>query len=52
MEQTSDSLNKAINNFEKIKFDSEYIRKYAEKFDKNIFKKKILKYIDYHLNNT
>ena len=48
-EQTIDSLNKAISNFEKMKFDYKYIRAYAEKFDKKIFKEEILEFVCSHL---
>ncbi|QFR39651.1 glycosyltransferase family 4 protein [Candidatus Gracilibacteria bacterium 28_42_T64] len=45
-QQTSNSLNKAIENFEEMTFDSKEIRKYAEGFDKEIFKEKILKFVE------
>jgi glycosyltransferase involved in cell wall biosynthesis len=44
--QTSDSLNTAIKKFENINFNYKEIRKYAEKFDKKIFKEKILDFIN------
>ena len=51
--QTVESLNDAIKKFEKIKFDYKKIRNHAQKFDTEIFKKKILdfvkeKYIDFN----
>lgn len=44
-EQTVDSLNKAIEKFEKMKFDYKNIRKHSEKFSKENFKKDILDFI-------
>ncbi len=44
-EQTVDSLSDAISRFEKMKFDSKFIRKHAEEFDVEIFKTKIRDYI-------
>ncbi len=44
--QTKESLNKAIKDFEKIEFNAKIIRKQAEKFDIDIFKKKILNFIN------
>jgi hypothetical protein len=38
-------LNKAINKFEKMDFKADEIGKYAKKFDKKVFKEKILKFI-------
>ncbi len=43
--QTKESLNKSIDNFEKIKFDYWYIRSHSEKFDKNVFKDNLLNFI-------
>lgn len=43
--QTPESLNKAIDNFEKMNFDSKKIRQHRLKFDKEIFKKKLLNFI-------
>lgn len=45
-EQTEKSLNKAIDEFEKLEFDSEKIRKYALKFDKENFKKNLIEFIE------
>lgn len=45
-EQTVEGLTKAIKSFEKKKFDSNFIRKHAEKFDVEHFKKKILDYVE------
>lgn len=45
-EQNIASLNKTINDFEKMTFDSEKIRLHAMKFDKKNFKKNILNYIE------
>lgn len=45
-EQTVESLNYAIWKFENTEFDYKYIRKHAEKFDKEIFKRNILSFID------
>lgn len=44
-EQTSESLNKAIEEFEKMKFDAKKIREYSLKFDKKEFEKNILKFV-------
>lgn len=43
--QTAESLNKAIEKFEKTKFDFKQIKTHALKFDKNIFKKEILNFL-------
>jgi len=43
--QTPESLNKAIDDFEKHIFDYKEIRKHAENFDKEIFKQKLEKFI-------
>jgi glycosyltransferase involved in cell wall biosynthesis len=45
-EQTPDALSKVIKEFEKYKFDSYYIKKQSEKFDREIFKRKIKDYIE------
>ncbi len=45
-EQTTYSLNNAIEKFEIMSFDWWYIRKHAEKFDKEIFKKQIKDFIE------
>lgn len=47
--QTSNSLNKAIENFETMSFDSEKIIKHALNFDKQVFQKNILKFIQQKL---
>ena len=44
-EQTADSLKDAVKRFEKIKFDKQTIRSHAEKFDEEIFKIKVDKFI-------
>ncbi len=44
--QTKKSLVTAIERFEKMKFDSKFIREHALKFDVEKFKEKIQKYID------
>lgn len=44
-EQTSESLNKKIEDFEKLDFDSNEIRKHAENFDKEVFKENLKKFI-------
>ena len=50
---TSDinSLNKAIEEFEKMSFDANEIRDYSKNFDKKIFKENILKFIEEKLEN-
>lgn len=45
-EQTVDSLNSTILIFEHKKFDPVEIRKHAKQFDKEVFKKKILQFIE------
>lgn len=45
-EQTSDALNIALKEFNKMKFDKMKIREHAEKFDEAIFKRKIESYIN------
>lgn len=49
--QTINSLNKAIKDFEKLKFDYKNIRKHAQNFDKKIFKENILNFIIEKLEN-
>ena len=44
-EQNIYSLNKKIDEFEKISFNYADIRKYSEKFDKSIFREKILTFL-------
>lgn len=44
--QTEKSLNIAINQFEKISFNYKEIREYAMNFDKEVFKKEILEFIN------
>ncbi len=45
-EQTPESLQKAIDTFESMTFDTTAIRKHAEQFDVRIFQKKIKEYIE------
>lgn len=45
-EQTINSINKTIYDFELINFNFKDIRKHAEKFDEYIFKKNILDFVD------
>ncbi|NVP17137.1 glycosyltransferase [Candidatus Gracilibacteria bacterium] len=45
-EQTINSLNKSINDFEKMEFDSKSIREHAMKFDKKNFKKDLIDFIN------
>ena len=45
-EQTPETLSQAVLEFNKYKFDSYYIRKQSEKFDREIFKRKIKDYIE------
>ena len=45
-EQTVKSLIEAVKRFQKQKFNPKLIRAHAEKFDKGIFKKKVLDYIN------
>lgn len=49
-EQTTESLMEAIKKAEKIEFDSEYIRSMSLKFDREIFKAKIMEYVKEELN--
>jgi glycosyltransferase involved in cell wall biosynthesis len=51
-EQSADSLNNAIEKFESLKFDAKKIRKHAEKFDKSVFKEKILYFIKSKYENN
>jgi hypothetical protein len=44
-EQTPDSVKEAINHFQTLKFDSQKIRKHAEKFSKERFKKELNEFI-------
>lgn len=43
--QTAESVNEAMERFETLTFDPQKIRKHAEKFDKEIFKKQMLDFI-------
>jgi glycosyltransferase involved in cell wall biosynthesis len=45
-EQTIESVNKAIELFEKKHFDKTIIREHAEKFDKDIFKSNLYEFIN------
>ncbi|ADL51942.1 glycosyltransferase [Clostridium cellulovorans] len=45
-DQTEESLKNALIQFEKMKFDKNEIRKHAESFDEEIFKKKIENFIE------
>lgn len=45
-EQTVSSLNQAIDAFESMNFDRKEIRKYAQTFDKEIFKQKLIAFIE------
>lgn len=45
-EQTVESLNEAIERFEKLSFDYDKIKKHSEKFDKKYFKQNILEFIE------
>jgi glycosyltransferase involved in cell wall biosynthesis len=45
-EQSVESFNRAIEEFETLGFDYEGIKKYAQKFDKEVFKKEILEFIE------
>ncbi|MFK7779559.1 MAG: glycosyltransferase [Candidatus Gracilibacteria bacterium] len=49
--QTTNSLNKAIENFEEMTFDSQEIRKYALKFDKSNFRREMLEFINKKLDD-
>lgn len=49
--QSIESLNNAINEFEKMSFDHKKIREHAENFDVKIFKNKILEFIEEKLKN-
>lgn len=48
--QESRNIVEAIKKFQKLTFDSAYIRKQAEKFDREVFKAKILQYVTNELN--
>jgi len=45
-EQTPESLKEAIKKVQQMSFDSEYIRAQSKKFDKELFKAKIMEYIE------
>lgn len=45
-EQNIDSLNNAIEKFEKLSFDYKYIRNYAKKFSSENFKKEFKEYVE------
>lgn len=49
-EQTSNSLIKAINEFETLNFNSHFIRNHAEKFDENVFIQKIRNFVEQKYN--
>jgi glycosyltransferase involved in cell wall biosynthesis len=46
--QTPEALNKAIEEFENMSFDSKVVREHAEGFSKEVFQEKILEYIQSH----
>lgn len=46
MEQTSESLNDVIEQFETMTFDGEIIKKHAKKFSKKIFQEKLIGFIE------
>lgn len=48
--QTTNSLNKAIENFEEMEFNYREIRKHALKFDKEIFRKEMLEFVNKKLS--
>lgn len=48
--QTSQDIVEAVQKFQTLNFDPAYIRKQAEKFDREVFKAKILKYVTEELN--
>lgn len=50
-QQTVDSLKKAIDQFETMTFDASTIRKHAEQFDSEIFKEKLVKFIEKKLDS-
>ncbi|HIP50323.1 MAG TPA: glycosyltransferase, partial [Candidatus Pacebacteria bacterium] len=54
-EQTPEALSQVVDEFEKYKFDPHYIREQSEKFDREIFKRKMKDYIEkefsIHLEN-
>ena len=45
MEQTPESLNAAIKQFETMSFESEVIKKHAARFSKEIFQEKLVRFI-------
>ncbi|MDU1855779.1 MAG: glycosyltransferase family 4 protein, partial [Clostridium baratii] len=45
-EQKVEDLIECVRNFEKIEFDKNYIRDHAKEFDEEIFKEKILRFIN------
>lgn len=49
--QNSEDICKAVKKFQELSFDSEYIRRQAEKFDKSVFKAKIKAYIEESLKS-
>jgi glycosyltransferase involved in cell wall biosynthesis len=48
--QTSQDIMEAVQKFQNLTFDSTYIRKQAKKFDREVFKAKILKYVTEELS--
>jgi glycosyltransferase involved in cell wall biosynthesis len=49
--QTPENLQKAIDSFESMTFNSETIRKHAEQFDSKMFKENLVKFIENKLNS-
>jgi len=45
-EQTPEALIKAVKKFDRLEFDSKMIRKHAEKFDVEVFKRKIKNFLE------
>lgn len=50
--QTTNSLNKAIENFEEMSFDYQAIRKHAMRFDKENFKREMLEFVNKKLSDS
>jgi len=49
-EQTVEGLSDAVKRFEKMSFDPKFIRKHAEQFDVEVFKDKIMGYVEKEWN--
>lgn len=51
LRQTKEDIIDVVKNFDEEKYDGEYIRENAKKFDRDLFKRKIKEYVELELKN-